>query len=195
MSLITKTSERTARNTLKELVDLAFLKSASPKTPVRIAFPLDYRERLFPNLFADGEFDVPKPSVPIVLRPAVKPAENQVRAVSSAPSTAEFKRRIQSVSNQRQSMGANYTLGEIAHEALKNAGHAEVDWRDVENRVIEKAIGESGLSRTEVIEALWQHSPGAITEEQKEDVRKRVYEAAPQLVAKFNMSNKQRRPR
>ena len=49
------TSERTARNTLKKLIDAGFLASASPKTPVRLAFPLDYRERLFPNLFADIE--------------------------------------------------------------------------------------------------------------------------------------------
>ncbi|MDF1777547.1 MAG: Fic family protein [Rhizobiaceae bacterium] len=61
INLVTKTSERTARNTLTELVHAGFLKSSSPKTPVRIAFPLDYRERLFPNLFTDWEFDVPKP--------------------------------------------------------------------------------------------------------------------------------------
>lgn len=53
--LVLKTSERTARNTLRKLTDAGYLASASPKTPVRLAFPLDYRERLFPNLFADGE--------------------------------------------------------------------------------------------------------------------------------------------
>ena len=51
--IVLKTSERTARNTLSNLVRAGFLKSTSPKTPVRIAFPLEYRERLFPNLFAD----------------------------------------------------------------------------------------------------------------------------------------------
>lgn len=50
-----KTSERTARNTLSKLTSAGYLSSSSPKTPVRLAFPLDYRERLFPNLFADGE--------------------------------------------------------------------------------------------------------------------------------------------
>ena len=50
-----KTSERTARNTLRQLTAAGFLTSASPKTPVRLAFPLDYRERLFPNLFADAD--------------------------------------------------------------------------------------------------------------------------------------------
>lgn len=50
-----KTSERTARNTLRQLTAAGFLTSASPKTPVRLAFPLEYRERLFPNLFADAD--------------------------------------------------------------------------------------------------------------------------------------------
>jgi Fic family protein len=50
-----RTSERTARATLGRLTKAGFLTSASPKTPVRIAFPLDYRERLFPNLFADAD--------------------------------------------------------------------------------------------------------------------------------------------
>jgi len=53
--IILKTSERTARNTLSKLTSAGYLSSASPKTPVRLAFPLDYRERLFPNLFADGD--------------------------------------------------------------------------------------------------------------------------------------------
>ncbi len=53
--IVLKTSERTARNTLSNLTSAGYLSSASPKTPVRLAFPLDYRERLFPNLFADGD--------------------------------------------------------------------------------------------------------------------------------------------
>lgn len=57
-NFVLKTSERTARNTLSDLVDRGFLKSDTPKAPVRIAFPLDYRERLFPNLFTDTEVAV-----------------------------------------------------------------------------------------------------------------------------------------
>lgn len=53
--VVLKTSERTSRNTLKQLTAAGFLTSSSPKTPVRLAFPLDYRERLFPNLFTDVE--------------------------------------------------------------------------------------------------------------------------------------------
>ena len=53
--VVLKTSERTSRNTLKQLTTAGYLTSSSPKTPVRLAFPLNYRERLFPNLFADVE--------------------------------------------------------------------------------------------------------------------------------------------
>lgn len=57
-ALVLKISERSARNTMSALTKAGFLKSASPKTPVRLAFPLEYRERLFPNLFADGELNL-----------------------------------------------------------------------------------------------------------------------------------------
>ncbi len=50
-------SSRTATTVLAKLTQAGFLKSASPKTPVRIAFPLDYRERLFPNLFSDAPIE------------------------------------------------------------------------------------------------------------------------------------------
>jgi len=53
--VVLKTSERTSRNTLKKLTTAGYLTSSSPKTPVRLAFPLDYRERFFPNLFADAD--------------------------------------------------------------------------------------------------------------------------------------------
>jgi Fic family protein len=52
-ALVLKVSDVTARKTLGDLVRLGFLKSDSLKTPVRLGFPLDYRERLFPNLFAE----------------------------------------------------------------------------------------------------------------------------------------------
>jgi Fic family protein len=68
--LVLRVSERTARNTLRRLVDVGFLQSRSPKTPVRIAFPLDYRERLFPNLFADADINAPEPpDVSVFSRP------------------------------------------------------------------------------------------------------------------------------
>ncbi|WP_245515729.1 Fic family protein [Oharaeibacter diazotrophicus] len=58
-ALVLRTSERTARNTVAELAREGFLRSRSPKAPVRIGFPLDWRERLFPNLFTDAEFAPP----------------------------------------------------------------------------------------------------------------------------------------
>lgn len=55
------TSERTARTVVSRLVAGGFLKSDTPKSPVRVAFPLDYRDRLFPNLFADHWIEAPEP--------------------------------------------------------------------------------------------------------------------------------------
>lgn len=51
---VLRVSQATARRTLTNMVDQGFLTSSSPKTPVRIAFPEEWRERLFPNLFAVG---------------------------------------------------------------------------------------------------------------------------------------------
>lgn len=61
---VTGASERTTSNDLGELIGGGFLKSATLKGPVRIAFPLDYRERLFPNLFTNAEPIVPVPPAP-----------------------------------------------------------------------------------------------------------------------------------
>jgi Fic family protein len=60
-SIVLTTSERTARNVVSKLVDGGFLKSSTPKGPLRIAFPLDHRDRLFPSLFADAAIDAPEP--------------------------------------------------------------------------------------------------------------------------------------
>ncbi len=54
-------SERAARADLSKAVTEGYLKSSTPKGPVRIAFPLRYRERLFPNLFSHEEIEVPHP--------------------------------------------------------------------------------------------------------------------------------------
>lgn len=56
---VLRVSERTARATLNDLVRHGFLRSDSPKSPVRISFPVDYRERLFPNLFTDADIVTP----------------------------------------------------------------------------------------------------------------------------------------
>ena len=53
--------DRAARNDVAFLTKAGFLKSANPKGPLRISFPLDYKETLFPNLFGADEVNVPKP--------------------------------------------------------------------------------------------------------------------------------------
>jgi len=59
--LVLRTGERTARSVLKKIQDAGFVRSTGPKTPIRISFPLDYRERLFPNLFSEAPLDIPAP--------------------------------------------------------------------------------------------------------------------------------------
>ncbi|MCY1250211.1 hypothetical protein D9M72_638250 [compost metagenome] len=61
-----------------------------------------------------------------------------------------------------------------------------MDWRDIEDRVIAEAMGKHGHSRAEVIAELSKYSPGTITEDQKVDLTRRVYEVAPELVARYN---------
>ena len=56
-SVVLKTSERTARNALSRLVQGGFLTSTTPKGPVRIAFPIEHRYQLFPQLFAEAPVD------------------------------------------------------------------------------------------------------------------------------------------
>ena len=60
-ALVLGTGERTARTVLGQLVREGFLVSDTSKSPVRIGFPLDYRERLFPNLFSDAPLEIDFP--------------------------------------------------------------------------------------------------------------------------------------
>ena len=65
--IVTGSSVRAASDDIGTLARGGFLKSSTPKGPVRIAFPLEYRERLFPNLFTDSELAAPlPPEVPII---------------------------------------------------------------------------------------------------------------------------------
>jgi hypothetical protein len=187
IKLITKTTDRTARKTTKELVDAGFLKSSSPKTPVRIAFPLEYRERLFPNLFADGEVVAPKQTVPtsitrmhrqVVEEPYVPPEVLNI--------VAEVERRIELIPKLVKSTGAEKVLGDNAARELAKFGKANADWRAVQQRTINESIGQFGRSRGEVIKALQDHSPGAITEEDRAEAVRSVQELAPELVQKYN---------
>lgn len=63
-AMVLRVGERTARTVLASAVKAGFLRSASPKAPVRIGFPLDWRERLFPNLFTDAPLEIAPPPPP-----------------------------------------------------------------------------------------------------------------------------------
>lgn len=59
--------DRAARNDLALLLEAGFLRSDTPKGPVRVGFPLDYRESLFPNLFSTREPVVADPpEIPVI---------------------------------------------------------------------------------------------------------------------------------
>jgi len=53
---ILKAPERTARLITAKLQASGFLKSSTPKGPLRVAFPIEHRDRLFPRLFGDEPF-------------------------------------------------------------------------------------------------------------------------------------------
>jgi Fic family protein len=55
---ILKLPERTARTITAKLQASGILKSSTPKGPLRIGFPIEHRERLFPRLFGDEPFTV-----------------------------------------------------------------------------------------------------------------------------------------
>lgn len=55
--------ERTARVVVSKTTEQGLLKSGTPKGPLRVAFPLEYRERLFPNLFGEGKVESPEAPV------------------------------------------------------------------------------------------------------------------------------------
>lgn len=192
INLITKTTDRTARKTTKELIDAGFLKSVSQKTPVRIAFPLDYRERLFPNLFADSDMVAPKPSIPSFIRQ--KPAQQEGGRPAVDVDT-EVRKRLDNIPTLRQGMGTRKVLGDMAADALSKAKHNEIDWQEIEDRVIAISIGENGQSRAEVIDVLCQNSPAGVTWEQQNAIEERVFKAAPDLVAKYNRKFEGRQPK
>jgi Fic family protein len=60
--VLLKTSERTARNTVSALVEAGFLKSETAKSPLRVSFPDQWREKIFPNLL--GTVDLPEVDTP-----------------------------------------------------------------------------------------------------------------------------------
>lgn len=60
-AMVLQVSPRTAQTVVKSVQISGFITSDGPKTPVRIAFPLNYRERLFPNWFSTEPLDVLAP--------------------------------------------------------------------------------------------------------------------------------------
>ena len=58
-ALIVGSSERTARNIVAACTARGFLKTDTPKGPLRVGFPVQDRAYLFPGLFADKPLPAP----------------------------------------------------------------------------------------------------------------------------------------
>jgi hypothetical protein len=52
---------RALQGDIRELIETGFLVSDTQKGPVRINFPIQFREKLFPNLFTDTVLEPPEP--------------------------------------------------------------------------------------------------------------------------------------
>jgi hypothetical protein len=62
---VLKTGERTARNTVSAMVEAGFLKSETAKSALRVSFPDQWRERIFPNLFGTDPLpNIHEPDLP-----------------------------------------------------------------------------------------------------------------------------------
>jgi hypothetical protein len=84
--------ERTARVVVSKATEQGFLKSGTPKGPLRAAFPLEYRERLFPNLFGEGQ-DRAARGAGLADRPLIRPHDAECRVEMDIREVKEISRR------------------------------------------------------------------------------------------------------
>ena len=80
----------------------------------------------------------------------------------------EIDARVEALFRLHQQAGAAYTLYLMANKALQGAaGNAmSVDWDQVHQDVFAKAVGQDQQPVASVLEAIKQHSPGAVTPQQ-----------------------------
>lgn len=93
----------------------------------------------------------------------------------------ERDRRIQNVGNLKRSGGPAYTFWRAANEALSCSGDGNVDWHKVEDGAFQQGISRYGQDPNDVLVALFEHSPGAVSQQQRDQLSERVLSAAPSL--------------
>lgn len=92
------------------------------------------------------------------------------RKLHALEQKAEQKRRIEALrALEGASGGAAYTFAKNALAAIHEAGGdaGKVDWSKVEQQSFNEAVQQHGQDRIEAVQALLEHSPGAVRPERK----------------------------
>lgn len=89
--------------------------------------------------------------------------------------------------------GAALTFWQHATEAIKVRGVDGVNWADVERKTIVESISEHGQPSSDVANVICQHSPGAVTKAQQQDVCALVERLAPELQAQYAKARGEKR--
>lgn len=100
--------------------------------------------------------------------------------------TEEARRRVAALPRLDHTFGAPFTFGKHAMRAVQKHGPAGVDWGDVHKRTILEAIGQHGQESDDVLDAIVQHSPGAIDPAVEKGLRGILDRMAPELSRRYD---------
>ena len=103
-------------------------------------------------------------------------------------------RRIEELPKLENNFGPQKTFWRLASEELNKRPHAEIDWRKVELRTARESISDNGQSPENVIEAIFENSPGAVTSKQKTEISLIVIKHSAEWTKAFEASLKKSGP-
>ncbi len=92
--------------------------------------------------------------------------EGKSELLEAETSNSEFDNRVEALPLLKLQAGAAYTLYLVASKAIQDASVIEVNWDQVHQDVFAKAVGQDKQPADKVLDAIKQHSPGAVTAEQ-----------------------------
>lgn len=104
---------------------------------------------------------------------------------------AEWKRRISGLKDLDNTMGPAFTLGRLAVKAISKDGAAKVNWDEIHKKTIIESIGQHGQEADDVLEAIFKHSPGALTPDVMSRLESIVSALAPELSQKYDQAKAQ----
>lgn len=107
---------------------------------------------------------------------------------------AEAAKRVTGVQKLLQRGGAEHTFGVLAAAALRDVGDDAllVNWKEVENKTIQAAIGKNGQSAENVKKVILKNSPRLADPAMHSEVVTLIDRVGPQLEAKFQLDRTQR---